>query len=46
MRDSNNHDNFLPDNTGGEVLLARAVYSFIKWSEIPPLIISFLGKFL
>ena len=42
MRDSNNHDNFLPDNTGGEVLLARAVYSFIKWSEIPPLIISFL----
>jgi hypothetical protein len=44
MRNYNNHDNFLPDNTGGEVFLARAVYGFIRWDEIVPLTISFLPR--
>lgn len=44
LKDYNNHDNFLPDNTGGEVFLARAVYGFIRWDEIIPLIISFLPR--
>ena len=44
MRNYNNHDNFLPDNTGGEVFLARAVYGFVRWDEIIPLTISFLPK--
>ncbi len=44
MKNYNNHDNFLPDNTGGEVFLARSVYGFIRWDEVIPLFISFLPK--
>ena len=44
MKDYKFHDNILPDNTGGEVFMARSVYGLMKWSEIPPLIISFLPK--
>ena len=44
MKDYNFNDQLLPDNTGGEALLSRAVHGMIDWKEIPALIVSYIPK--